>query len=395
MSTVFDALELTDWSRLLHAYGRATETPAHLRALLELEPRGRHAAMNHLWSAILHQGTPWPATEVVARVAVGLLDDPRLDQGAAPVRAALLGFLAGVLQVCDRAHDTEATLEHQARFDLTPFIEAGDDDALYDDEEASDALHAQSMLGCLRVRPIILAAVRDGLDSPDAARRVRAAMAFAAFAQSVPEPPRKDLTTRVWTLARTTRDVDERASLVLALGDLGELPVEFSEDPSPGVRLCAALALVPAQTPDDPSTRWLIELLERQSRDVDGWFGHKPPQLAGPVRFVVLERLSKHLREFEPLAGAAEALARASRREDADEEWGPLLAFALRGAEGRALTVAQQRLLAALVENERVWVPGDAKPHPWFNQVGLPFNREACAQALAQGRIPRRPTRDG
>ncbi|MCE9670475.1 hypothetical protein LY474_21975 [Myxococcus stipitatus] len=85
MTTGLDALEATDGARLLHVHRRATETPAHLGALLELEPQGRTS-----WSAILHQGTPWPATEVVARVVMGLLGGPRLDQGAAPVRAALL-----------------------------------------------------------------------------------------------------------------------------------------------------------------------------------------------------------------------------------------------------------------------------------------------------------------
>lgn len=35
MQTGFAALEATDWSTLHHAYGRATDTPGHLRALVE------------------------------------------------------------------------------------------------------------------------------------------------------------------------------------------------------------------------------------------------------------------------------------------------------------------------------------------------------------------------
>ena len=58
MLTGLPALETFDWSRLHHAYGPATDTPAHLRALVEGDPEARDKAMAHLWSAILHQGTP-------------------------------------------------------------------------------------------------------------------------------------------------------------------------------------------------------------------------------------------------------------------------------------------------------------------------------------------------
>jgi hypothetical protein len=34
MLTGLAALENTDWSKLHHVYGRATDTPGHLRALL-------------------------------------------------------------------------------------------------------------------------------------------------------------------------------------------------------------------------------------------------------------------------------------------------------------------------------------------------------------------------
>jgi hypothetical protein len=45
MLTGLAALEKTDWSRLHHAYGSATDTPAHLHALLEGDEQARHEAM--------------------------------------------------------------------------------------------------------------------------------------------------------------------------------------------------------------------------------------------------------------------------------------------------------------------------------------------------------------
>jgi hypothetical protein len=72
------ALDNADWSRLHHAYGRATDTPGHLRALLEEDPEARKKALSHLWSAIILQGTPWTATGPAALVVAGLLSDERI-----------------------------------------------------------------------------------------------------------------------------------------------------------------------------------------------------------------------------------------------------------------------------------------------------------------------------
>jgi hypothetical protein len=92
MITGLPALEQTDWKSLYHAYGYALDTPEHLRALLEKDSTKRRAALNHLWSAIIHQGTPWTATGPVALVIVGFLSDSRIDCGDLPLRASLLSF---------------------------------------------------------------------------------------------------------------------------------------------------------------------------------------------------------------------------------------------------------------------------------------------------------------
>src|ERR1700746_331359 len=113
MLTGLAALENPDWSRLPHAYGRATDTPGHLRALLEEDPDSRKVAMSHLWSAVLHQGTPWTATGPAALVVAGLLSDERIDRGET-IRANLLSFLAGVAEAPEQAGMSTEELEHMA-----------------------------------------------------------------------------------------------------------------------------------------------------------------------------------------------------------------------------------------------------------------------------------------
>ena len=52
----------------------------------------------------------------------------------------------------------------------------------------------------------------------------------------------KDIESRLLTLVRAAQNSDERSAHVLALGDLGFSPIDFFEDHSPAVRMCAALA---------------------------------------------------------------------------------------------------------------------------------------------------------
>jgi hypothetical protein len=89
-----------------HAHGPATDAPGKLRALIGHDEEARAAAMDYLWGAILHQGSPWMATAPVARFVAGVLDDPHLDTGHATVfagsvrsyRSHLIDFLAGVMK---------------------------------------------------------------------------------------------------------------------------------------------------------------------------------------------------------------------------------------------------------------------------------------------------------
>jgi hypothetical protein len=62
---------------------RATDTPAYLRALVSGDTTAQQAALDHLWAAVIHQGTPWTVTPMAALVVAGLLADPALSQPVA------------------------------------------------------------------------------------------------------------------------------------------------------------------------------------------------------------------------------------------------------------------------------------------------------------------------
>ena len=62
-----------DFARLFHAYGPAIDTPEHLAALTGDDEDAQVRAVRHLWSAVLHQGTPGTVTPVAVRAVVAAL----------------------------------------------------------------------------------------------------------------------------------------------------------------------------------------------------------------------------------------------------------------------------------------------------------------------------------
>ena len=376
------ALESTDWSRLFHAYGRANDTPAHLLALLEEDAAGRKATVDHLWSAILHQGTAWTATAPVARVLAGLLSDERIDRGAMPVRAHLLAFLAAVAAAPFDVSTPLDELRKMAEFDLGPLIDAGDDEAIYGGEAASNAFYAQSILACVEVRPVIMDAMLRGLLDGDPRVRAHAA-AGAAMLVSVPGLREKagPLEEQIAALARRATNSDERAAMVMALGDMSTAPIAFLTDPSPAVRICAALARAMADHP--AATALLVDALANHAGEIDGWFTDRPPQFRTRVRFYVVTAALERVKEFDRLVHAAEAVARVTTHHCVDFEWGNLLAAAFPGGSGTVRTTAQRRFLAALVDNADLWNPRNGNAYKWFKLAGLPFDREECRRISA------------
>ncbi|TWT01687.1 hypothetical protein [Reyranella sp. CPCC 100927] len=154
------ALEDTDWSMLCHAYGTAGDTPAHLHALLGENPDKRTAAEYHLNSAIIHQGTPWPATAPVTTIVAGMLMDTATAPFMQKSRQALIDFLTEVDESIGQMSATDwPKLETMAAHDISPLLVAADYDAIYGDEDAANALFAQSMLDLRNIAPLIRAGI--------------------------------------------------------------------------------------------------------------------------------------------------------------------------------------------------------------------------------------------
>jgi hypothetical protein len=379
MLTGLAALENTDWSRLHHAYGRATDTPGHLRALLREDAESRNQAMTHLWSAIIHQGTPWTATGPAALVVAGLLSDERIDRGE-PVRAHLLYFLVSVAEAPGLAGLGVEELKRMAAVDIEPFLDSEDDEALYGDEEAANSFYARSILGCIRVAPVLMNVMLEGLAHSIPRVRACAAMGAVTLAKTKSLRAHTDvLGSRLLSLAHAAQASDERSAHVLALGELGFSPLPFLEDSSPAVRMCAALA--PSLADDPAAIAELIRALENAA-SIDGWFVERPPQFPMRPRFTVIARLVERVKDFERLVPAAEAVIRVTWKFGIDFDWGPLLVAAFPDGSGAVRSEAQRRFLRSLVGNAHLWDPTCGNAYKWFKQAGLPYDRRLCAERV-------------
>lgn len=134
-------------NRLDKASPRLRSCHRHARAFARLAARGPgipQASHVPLWSAIIHQGTPWTATGPAALVVAGLLSDERIDRGE-PIRANLLSFLVEVAKAPQEAALGIEELERMAAFDIEPFLDLEDDKALYENEDAADSFYARAI----------------------------------------------------------------------------------------------------------------------------------------------------------------------------------------------------------------------------------------------------------
>jgi hypothetical protein len=374
------------WSDLYHAYGVATDTPRHLAALVDQDVQAREAALVHLFGAVIHQGTPWSATAPTALAVARMLDDPRLDVGEVgwPTRASLLDFLALVAEAADydvperellaaahpngRSHEVDLAVEA---------ILAGSDEP-WGDEVVVNALEARAVLDCRRIAPEMFAAVLAQLDNADHRVRMSAANALRALARHPDLQEQRETVRAKLEDAAKRASTDERAALVLTIGQLGWAPREFLDDPHRGVRACAALA--PALAGDPVATSEILAALQDPVA-TDRWFEVQLPQLDGAVRFALVEAALSRVDDFDVLAPAAEAVARNANKYTVDRDWGPLLvaAFPQPVLHSSELTDAQRRYLGALVTNDDLWDRRYGQPLNWFRRVGLPYDREECA----------------
>lgn len=370
------------YATLFHAYGRASDTPGHLAALAGDDTTTRSAALEHLWSAVIHQGTPWTATPPAAVAVAALIHDPRLSGATkADLRANLLGFLAAVAKAGRSTDDLDAPAGFDVDAALAAVLGTDAEDEIWADDVLGNALYARALLGCHEVVPTLLSAATSALSDPEPVVRAAAADAVSACCAALAvKTEAAALARRLDTLAAAAGP-DERAALVLAIGELGLDTRAHLADPHPGVRACAALA--PALADDPAATSEILAALADPAA-TDTWFTHRPPQLPTRIRFALVGAAIARVDDPDRLLPAALAIAPIASRYTIGDEWGPLLRAFFAGRTSGTLTEPQRRYLGALVDNADLWDPTHGNAHVAFRDAGLPYDRDTC-RALAAG----------
>ena len=220
---------------------------------------------------------------------------------------------------------------------------------------------------------------------PDPRVRAAAMRAAAEWSQSAPET-RVEVAAAIAARLPLASGRDERACVVLGLGQAGGDVSSSLSDPDEAVRACAALFV---QTPR--ATGVLIDALACPDQ-VNAWFVDKPAFFEMHARFTLLAEVIRRGVTIEELLPATVPLITASRGGlTADNEWGPILQVAFSDAEFRpgvrpplpdSLTAAQRAVLDALAANESLWDPRDGNAGLALMKVGVPDDRAALLEYL-------------
>lgn len=152
-------MDLPDARHLLHAYGLGGDAAPHLRALSGSDADAIATAGSYLTSAIIHQGTPWPATGTIAGYVCSLVADGTLSAVARPVVGEFLDEVLAAVELAQREGGAEFLREQIAAnpFDLDAAVaemaELGDDDAevayetMFEDDDVADLIMYVAFLG--------------------------------------------------------------------------------------------------------------------------------------------------------------------------------------------------------------------------------------------------------
>lgn len=349
-------LDETDWTVLTHAYGSAADAPAVLVTLLSGDPGRCGTALGYLDTAVLHQGSLYPATAPAAVFVAGILDDPRTsvictsdlpwDHRARPLRAALLDWLGSVA----------ASVSH------------------WDDKPAPPE-GVESIARCRAIRRTLHDAASPFVDDPD--DTVRAA-ALSALGHLLRAPDLVELREQAGQrLLRPARDADvnERVTTAIVLGTWGVAPRALLADRDPSVRAVAALA--PCLDGDPEALAEVRHALVDPVR-ADDWFPTGVPHLGGWLRFALVTALLRRTREFDEVLPEALAIAHMTNEVTVDYDWGPLLerAFPRPHSDSDPFTAAQRQFLRAIIDNDLCWSATVGNAYNWFGRAGLPHLRE-------------------
>jgi hypothetical protein len=334
-------LDEIDWGSLTHAYGPATDTPTHLAALTSANPDARHAALDHLDTAVLHQGFPESATAPATRVIAQLLAEGEV---APEIRGALIEFLGWVAEATKEAAETAYFADLGA-----PLQQAIEDSY-----------------------PVVVSF----LDNADPLLRKRAGTAAVSHVRTPALAyQRTVLAARLHTWANDPSE--ERAYWVRQLSELDDHTEQYLSDPDNDLRVCAALA--PSLAGNATATNIIIDAL---ARGADHGIANPDLYTLGELIDAAIDRID----DFELIAAPAQTIIRHEDWTGFDATWGPLLlaAFSTVYNDKTKLSAAQRDILAAMVANPRMWDHQNGSLSLVFRRAGLPFDRQACARIAEQ-----------
>lgn len=391
--------ETYDWDRLFHAYAVAMDTPAHLAALVAADETAFSTAMEHLYGAVLHQGTVYPATApAVAAVAQAVsFWSADADRETASTRLpALVGFLDAAgdsLTLAGQLLEVEGEVVPPSDEEAREFFDAlaSDDEDVSEEAWASpvaDVLMALAIPALRQQTNPVLEGLLQLMGSDAVAHKAAAVSALARWNGNATAPYRQRVAAALRSFADSAAGRDDRAAAVLALGTVGADVSDWLADADPAIRACAALHLPRSGQAAEELVRALT-----QPEETDQWFERKPSSFPMHVRFTLLNSLLQRETSFAAILPAAVAIAQLSSPYTADSDWGPLLRAAFPEIEfvpgeyppaPQNIGAPQRQFLAALVANERLWGTNVGNAGLALMRVGLPYDRQAITVLLEE-----------
>ena len=388
-------IETTNWNQLFHAYGIAADTPKELRNLINHDIQLRANAIDYLFGAVLHQGTIYSVTPPAVQVIAGILNEPILrkplydntETHQASGLEMILSFLGCVGDSLNYIVDFEISSppsqEELDRFyaDLT-LDETGEDNIDWF-SPLIGVLTEQAILDLRAMADEILQVLIPLVSDTNSLIRREAVYAVGEWAAKQPlSEQAKIALEKISSMLTCTKNRDERAGLILALGRMDADVSEYLNDVDDAVQACAALFVSSPQANDI-----LINALCCPDQ-VDTWFEHMPPYFSMHERYYLLGKLKSRGVTIEQMLPAALAVIASSTAVRADYDWGPVLQIAFPDSKFKngvcpplpeKLTEAQRAVLEALVANEQLWEPRNGNAKFARMKVGLPNSRDEVA----------------
>ena len=372
-----------EWDRLLHAYGLATDTPQQLAAITGDDDDAADRAFEHLWNAVLHQGSIYTATGPVVTwlseaVADALIPD-RIHLERTTREGEAIAFLAEAYRsAASVTRPVAISPERLAQLDRA--IAGFDPQTFYRDDELVGDLMAHAITDLLARAPAAAEAALSVLERGDPALTVGA---IDLLAQAARAGTHLTEAASVLRARATTPDDLTRLTAVIALGELGLDTSAFFEDAALGVRVAAALAPGAAT---DPRAFDLLAEAALEPAAVDAAFDPRPPQLDEFGRFLVIAALCDRTTSFEDVLPAALACVPLASPYTVEYDWGVFLKTARRlGLEPSLKPFATY--LEALVDRKDLWNPRNANAESLFRSADLPYDRKACMRIVGRRRL--------